>query len=131
MSDFLSLKHGTCSCKAEKIIESGFKQFSYFTDSNEIAEYYGMEALCECDERCGDYDVLEILVPKTQLFVDYNSFEEPLKCFLNEHADSQEEWLEMIENKQIPFPKNEKDIETSLEVVRSVYSENKVDYIKG
>lgn len=124
MSDTVILYHGTCDKGKEKILSEGLNPLSCMTSDIEVAQYY---AECAAEESDEPPVILSMLVPKTNLKVDYNSFEEPLSYFKHEYTRSDSEWREMIESGEIPYPKDEFDFQTSLDVVWSVRCINRID----
>lgn len=124
MSDTVLLYHGTCVKGKEKILKEGLNPLSCMASDIEVAQYY---AECASDESGEPPVILSMLVPKNNLKVDYSSFEEPLSYYRNEYTRSDSEWNEMIESGKIPYPKNELDFQTSLDIVWSVRCINRIE----
>jgi hypothetical protein len=118
MADTILLKHGTRACNAEHIQTGGFRPGCYFTDAQDIAEYYAEEAMEACD--CEDWRVITVSVPKEGLEADLHSYAAPLSYFRNTYTFSECEWFEMIDVGDVPYPASASDFKTSLDVVRSV-----------
>lgn len=117
MTDII-LKHGTCACRASIIEREGFLSDSYFTDSDDIARYYAIAAMEECD--CEDYAIVSAKLMASSLKTDLNSYAEPLTYFRNEYTSCEKEWFRMIDEGDVPYPSSPSDYLTSLRVVRSV-----------
>ena len=117
MSQSILLYHGTCSKGADNIQCIGLNEHTCLTSDLEVAEYY---AECAHDESGEEPVVLTVLVPRHQLKVDFPAFEEPLSFYRNDHTRSDSEWHEMIEDGRIPFPDDEHDVDTALEITKSV-----------
>ncbi|WP_210498523.1 hypothetical protein [Vibrio crassostreae] len=121
------LYHGTTQDNAEKILKEGFKARACLTSDLEVAEYY---AECACDEDGLSYEecaIVAVTVERDSLVVDYPAYEEPLSFYKHNYTTSDREWREMIENAEIPYPRDEKDIDTALEVTTCVRVSSKVD----
>lgn len=117
----IELKHGTCACQALKIVDESFNAHSCLTSCAELAEYYADCAVDECKTcESGDIDIVIVRVDKAQLSVDYPAFEEPISIYRNNYTKCDKEWEEMIESRDIPYPKDEHDIDVALEVTTSV-----------
>lgn len=113
----ITLFHGTSSVALKKIAKEKGLGSPFLTDNEDIAEYY---ADCKTDECGGNMVILKITVDKDKLLKDDNSYAEPLTYFRNKFAQNDRDWGEMLENGEIPYPKDEKDWECSLNVVHSV-----------
>lgn len=116
----ITLKHGTCECRSEKILVEGLDSRAFLTDSEEIALYYAECALDDCSNNCGEMTYFEATVDEKELRADWASYEEPLTFFRNRYTSCEREWFEMIESGEITMPENSNDYKTSLEVVNSV-----------
>lgn len=119
-SNEITLMHGTCQCRSEKIHHEGLFSLSCLTNNEDVAWYYAECALDECENDCGEYVVLNIQVNKDNLKVDYNAFSEPLSYYRNKYTNCDREWAEMLEGGSIPSPESEFDYQTSLDVTNSV-----------
>lgn len=119
----LTLYHGTCKKSAESILKYGFYEFSCLTDNLEVAEYY---AECASEESGFESIVLKIDVSTDNLEVDYNAYDEPLTYYRNEYATSDSDWHDMIENDEIPYPTDQNDYQTALDVTWSVRNKRKI-----
>jgi hypothetical protein len=113
----IKLYHGTSSHCLDDIKEHGMPQGAYLTSDDNQAQYYA-EVVSE--EHEGKPVILVIEVDTGQLWADRPSFNEPLHFIIDEHADSEDDWHEMIENDEIPYPQ-QRDWQISLDYVKSVY----------
>ena len=111
--------HGTCACSLEKIKASGLRPNTYLTNDLDIALYYAGCASDVCQSGCNSQMVIDVEVDIKDLKADFNSYNEPLTLFRNEHTESDRDWHEMVESGEIPSPKNKDDHQTSLDVVKS------------
>ena len=125
----ITLFHGTSSRYFSLMQEGGIKENSCLTSSLELAEYY---AECATDQDVDDGIhntepcIIECKVKKSDLVVDYSSWEEPISIFRKECAKSDEEWHCMIESGVIPYPKNQNDADTALKYTYSVRCLSKI-----
>lgn len=113
----IKLYHGTSSHCIEEIKQHGMPNGAYLTSDDEQAQYY---AQVVSEEHEGSPVILIIEVDTNELWADRPSFDEPLYFTIDEHADSEDDWHEMIENDEIPYPQ-QRDWQISLEYVNSVY----------
>lgn len=113
----IKLYHGTSSHCLDEIKQNGMPNGAYLTSDDEQAQYYA-EVVAE--ENAGEAVILVIEVDTTHLWADRPSFDEPLHFTIDEYADSEDDWHEMIENDEIPYPQ-QRDWQISLEYVKSVY----------
>lgn len=113
----IKLYHGTSSHCIDEIKEHGMPKGAYLTSDDEQAQYYA-QFVSEEDE--GEPVILVIEVDTSQLWADRPSFDEPLHFIIDEHADSEDDWHQMIENDEIPYPQ-QRDWQISLNYVKSVY----------
>jgi hypothetical protein len=113
----IKLYHGTSSHCLNEIKEKGMPDGAYLTSDDEQAQYYA-EVVSE--ENNAVPVILVIEVDTDNLWADRPSFDEPLHFTIDEHANSEDDWHEMIENDEIPYPK-QRDWQISLEYVKSVY----------
>lgn len=113
----IRLLHGTSSNQVEAILAEGLKAHTCLTSSEELAQYY---AECAADEDGGEPVWLLVEVDPRTLRVDYAAFQEPLTYYRDEHARNDDNWHEMIESGEVPYPASDKDWKTALAVTWSV-----------
>ena len=126
------LYHGTRSSRLPEIFRDGLLK-PYLTSDLEIAEYYAEEV--DHLRKSTEQDVpviLEVEVDESDTAIrpDYPSFDEPLSFFLYELVEDEEDWHDKIESGDIPYPENQDDWQTSLDVVRSVHYEGIVSPLR-
>jgi len=119
----MKLFHGTSDAILGKIAKKGLKGRTSLTDSEELAEYYAEEAVAELG---GSEIILSVEVDENNLRVDWPAYDEPLTFYRDEYACDDEEWHEMIEEGEIPYPNNDKDWATALEATWSVKHEGAI-----
>lgn len=109
----LTLYHGTCSKKLDKIINKGLSK-PYLTNSCELAMYYAGEAV---EEYGGDEIILEVNVMPSNLEIDYKALDEPVsfgKYTIDQLEDIVEDmWFdtgkkhpEWVKNGYVKLPKD-------------------------
>lgn len=115
------LLHGTSSIHVENIMSNGFHSRSYFTTSEEIAEYYSEVATEDHQDEGFDCEpvILVVQVPVSSIIADTNAFDEPLMTFMTV-TNSESEWHDFIRSGEIPYPKNEDDVWSCFEFTKSV-----------
>ncbi len=119
----IKLYHGTSSKCLEDIIKNGTSKL-YLTSSLDQAEYY---AECASDEDETEQVVCIVEVQIETLKADLPSFDEPLSYILkHNNVNSENDWHEMIENGDIPYP-SQSDWKTSLKFTQSVVAIGKIE----
>lgn len=122
--DTLLLLHGTTEAAWVRIQESGAMTRPYLTCRDDVAAYYSECAVDEEPTYQGQANagiLLAVRVPTALLRADLPAFDEPLDLYRDDHADSEDEWHELIENEEIPYPERE-DWLTSLQYTGCVAS---------
>lgn len=118
----IKLYHGTSSKCLEDIIKNGTSTL-YLTLSLAQAEYY---AECASEEDETEQVVCIVEVPIDILKADLPSFNEPLSYILKHNdIESEDDWHDMIENGEIPYPQ-QSDWKTSLKFTQSVVAIGKI-----
>lgn len=116
------LLHGTSEAAWARIQESCAMTRPFLTCREDVAEYYSE---CAVDEepnwqgKENGHVLLAVRVPVSMLLADLPSFDEPLDFCLEDHAEDEDEWHEMIEAGDIPYP-DRADWLTSLQFTGSV-----------
>ena len=112
------LFHATSLAKKASILRDGLQSSSCLTTCEDTAEYFGIEAMER--DGCDDYVVFEVTLSEHDLKVDYPAFEEPISTYYKRWAKDDRAWWEGIENGSIPYPDNEYDAKTALNVTTCV-----------
>lgn len=128
----LTLYHGTCSKKLNKITKEGLNK-PYLTNSYKLAKYYANEAV---DEYGGTETILEVNILECNLEIDYNALDEPvsfgeytidqleeiIEIMLNDMGKKHPEW---IKNGYVKLPK--KNYKLSLNTIASCKCNTNID----
>lgn len=112
----LRLMHGTSTKCLEGIMhDRAFNRRVFLTDCNESADYY---AECASEEDGSDPVVLLVEVHGYLLRPDDASFCEPLSFTKRKRGYSSDaEWNSAFIDGKLPYPENDEDFATSLQVV--------------
>ena len=117
--DKIVMFHGTSTRNFNNIDMYGLKD-PYICLSMQAAQYFAME---EVDKKGGDPLILSVSIDasdKKRLRPDFPMFEEPILEVLEGLNLTRSEYDEKMRRDKIPFPKNNKDWRTSLDVVGSI-----------
>jgi len=129
--NIITLFHGTSSDRVDStdnplktcIKTHGFAEGTYFTNKEDIAEYFAETAVEEADERTGKKHELVVLkvmldLSKITLLPDSNMYCEPLTMvYENQGFDSEDDWHSAINDGELELPETYQD---SLDVLCSV-----------
>ena len=115
------LFHGTSRSVMEALSDENPLKTPYLTDNPELAEYYAECAMEELEDE--DWVILAVNLTDDELIhlkADFHAFEEPISITRNDHASSDREWFEMIDEGEVRWPESDDDYATSLEFTGSV-----------